>query len=99
MQDLEDSPQQENCSDCGVFVCVVMKHLLLRRLLTTPTGREINMSMGRQDVDARKGRVEIGKVIEEQRREAKARSRSRSPMVGSGEGEGRGDVRSPPRIG
>ena len=99
MQDLEDSPQQENCSDCGIFVCVIMKHLLLRRLLTTPTVREINMSMGRQDVDARKGRLEIGKVIEKQRREAKVRSRSRSPMVGGREGGVRGDVRSPPRIG
>ena len=102
LQDLEDSPQQENSSDCGVFVCVIMKHLLLRRLLTTPTGREINMSMGQSNVNAKKGRVEILRTIGDLRKEAKMRSRSRSPLPGGGGLNGKspaGDSsKSPPRI-
>ncbi|KAG8525320.1 uncharacterized protein KY384_008964 [Bacidia gigantensis] len=31
--DLPDSPRQENSSDCGVFVCIQMRHLLLKKLL------------------------------------------------------------------
>ncbi|KAJ6145521.1 hypothetical protein N7470_009416 [Penicillium chermesinum] len=30
---LNDSPQQDGGSDCGVFVCMNMRHLLLKRLL------------------------------------------------------------------
>ncbi len=30
---LNDCPQQENMNDCGVFVCIIMRHLLIKRLL------------------------------------------------------------------
>src|SRR5690606_1410632 len=31
-ENLRDTPQQENGSDCGVFVCIIMRHLLVKRL-------------------------------------------------------------------
>ena len=71
--DLDDSPQQENGSDCGVFVCVVMKHLLLRRLLKADAGEKISMSMGGKHVDASGGRKEMVKVIDGFRREGERR--------------------------
>ncbi|MCJ1309964.1 hypothetical protein MMC25_003625 [Agyrium rufum] len=73
---LEDSPQQENGSDCGVFVCVEMKHLLLKRILGIGQTSKLrkasaekqqqgpDISMGGRDVDANAGRREILKVIE-----------------------------------
>ena len=71
--DLDDSPQQENMSDCGVFVCVIMKHLLLRRLLKADAGEKIGMSMGGRSVDASGGRKEILRVIDGFRREGERR--------------------------
>lgn len=71
--DLGDSPQQENGSDCGVFVCINMRHLLLRRLLQAQRGEKVSMSMGGRDVDAAQGRKEILRVIEMYRREGERR--------------------------
>ncbi|KAL8778036.1 MAG: hypothetical protein Q9194_002224 [Teloschistes cf. exilis] len=71
--DLVDSPQQENSSDCGVFVCVEMKHLLLKKLLSTPNKEQINMSMGGKNVDAPHGRKEMLRVIEGFRKEGERR--------------------------
>ena len=71
--DLEDSPQQENSSDCGVFVCVQMKHLLLGRLLRANAQEKISMSMRGKKVDARAGRKEMLKIIEEFRKEGERR--------------------------
>ncbi|KAF2280879.1 ulp1 protease family protein [Westerdykella ornata] len=93
---MQDTPQQENGSDCGVYVCLLMRHLLLKRLLRHDSRSKISMSMRDQDVDAKGGRKMMVKIIEERRKEAeKRRSRSTSPF-GSRNGSHSG---SPPRIG
>lgn len=71
--DLPDSPQQENSSDCGVFVCLNMRHLLLKRLLMVRTNEKVSMSMGNRRVDAKEGRKEMLRIIEEFRREGERR--------------------------
>lgn len=71
--DLPDSPQQENSSDCGVFVCVEMKHLLMKKLLLAHNKQMINMSMGGKSLDASRGRKEMLSVIEGFRREGERR--------------------------
>jgi sentrin-specific protease 8 len=68
-----DSPQQENGSDCGVFVCVLMKHLLLKRLLRADASRKISMSMKDTHVQARDGRKTMLKIIEERKKEGERR--------------------------
>jgi sentrin-specific protease 8 len=61
---LDDSPQQENGSDCGVFVCANMRYLLLRRLLAATSNEQISMSLGKIRVDATHERREMLKIIE-----------------------------------
>ncbi|KAJ0418075.1 hypothetical protein BJY00DRAFT_303043 [Aspergillus carlsbadensis] len=88
---LEDSPVQENGSDCGVFVCLSMRHLLLKRLLKANSTEKISMSLGGWKVDARSGRKEIAKTIEGFRKEGeRRRSASLSPAGKKS--------KSPPRI-
>ncbi|KAI9831515.1 MAG: hypothetical protein M1826_003405 [Phylliscum demangeonii] len=70
---MEDSPQQQNSSDCGVYVCLQMKHLLLKRLLVANTKEMVTMSLGNKDVDANKGRKKMLKIIDEFRREGEKR--------------------------
>lgn len=70
---LEDSPLQENMSDCGVFVCLNMRHLLLRRLLMCRSDEQVNVSMAGRRVDAKEGRLEIARIIEDFRREGERR--------------------------
>ena len=70
---LEDSPQQENSSDCGVFVCILMRHLLLKRLLSANAKEKVSMSMGSKSVDASGGRKEMLKIIEGFRKEGERR--------------------------
>lgn len=70
---MEDSPQQENGSDCGVFVCVVMRHLLLKRLLRADASRKISMGMKDQHVNASDGRKTMLRTIEERRKEGERR--------------------------
>lgn len=70
---LHDSPQQENSSDCGVFVCLNMRHLLLKRLLQVHTNEKVSMSLGGRRVDAREGRKEIFRIIESFRKEGERR--------------------------
>ena len=67
--DLEDSPQQANMNDCGVYVCLEMRHLLLKKLLKAGAHDKINMSMGGKNVDAKAGRKEILRRIEDFRQE------------------------------
>jgi Ulp1 protease family, C-terminal catalytic domain len=77
---LSDSPQQENSSDCGVFVCLNMRHLLLKRLLLVRTNEKVSMSMGGRRIDAREGRKEMLRIIDEFRREGERRRSSVDPL-------------------
>ena len=70
---LDDSPQQENGSDCGVFVCILMRHLLMKKLLSANAREKVSMSMGGKLVDATGGRKEILRTIEGFRREGERR--------------------------
>jgi sentrin-specific protease 8 len=78
---LDDSPQQENSSDCGVYVCMQMRHLLLKRLLSANAKEKVSMSMGGKLVDAAGGRKEMLKIIETFRKEGERR-RSWVPFPG-----------------
>ncbi|KAF1987790.1 cysteine proteinase [Aulographum hederae CBS 113979] len=97
---MRDSPQQENSSDCGVFVCMNMKHLLLNRLLQADSSARVSMSMGDKVINARKGRKEMLDTIENFRKEGERRRsgeihRSVSPFRRSL----KHGSNSPPRIG
>lgn len=70
---LDDSPQQENSMDCGVYVCLFMQHLLISRLLQAHAQDKISMSMRGKEVDAAGGRKEMLRVIEARRREGERR--------------------------
>lgn len=70
---LADSPRQQNSSDCGVFVCIQMRHLLLRKLLMAHAREKVSMSMGGKSVDAAMGRKEMLRIIEERRKEGEKR--------------------------
>lgn len=90
LTDFEDAPQQENGSDCGMFVCLNMKELLLKKLLRTERGGRVDMSLRGEKINAHAGRKEMTNIIDDLRRQAidsRSRSRSRVPS------------QSPPRIG
>ena len=88
---LNDTPQQHNGSDCGVYVCVEMKELL-KRLLKKDHSDKISMSMRGMDIDATRARKMMCGLVDDFRKEGRrSMSRSRSPSHG-----GRG---SPPRVG
>lgn len=70
---LQDSPLQDNSSDCGVFVCLNMRHLLLKRLLMVRTDSKVSMSLGGRVVDASAGRKEMLRIIDDFRREGERR--------------------------
>ncbi|KAL2271425.1 hypothetical protein VTJ83DRAFT_796 [Remersonia thermophila] len=86
---LEDTPQQENGKDCGVFVCILMRHLLVKRLLNASHDEKVSMSMSGKMIDSRGGRKEMLRIIESLRKEGERR-RSASPFSGS--------PNDPPRI-
>jgi len=88
---LEDSPIQENSSDCGIFVCLSMRHLLLKRLLKAKSHEKVSMSLAGRRVDAAAGRKEIMRIIDNFRKEGvKRRSNSLGPPYKRS--------RNPPRI-
>jgi sentrin-specific protease 8 len=90
-QHLRDSPQQDGGSDCGVFVCMNMRHLLLKRLLMASAHEKVSMSLGGRRIDPSAARKEMAKIIEGFRKEGeRRRSASASPMGKKS--------RSPPRI-
>lgn len=89
---LEDTPQQSNTSDCGVHLCMNMRHLLVKRLLNTPLGQEVNMSLRGKGGVASSGRQEMMGIIRGLRRTAE---RSRSPAASRTRSDGKA---SPPRI-
>jgi sentrin-specific protease 8 len=66
---VDDSPQQENSRDGGVYVCLLMRHLLVKRLLATNLGENVSMSMTGELVDASGGRKELLKLIKMFRKE------------------------------
>lgn len=70
---MEDSPQQENGSDCGVFVCLLMRYLLINRLLRADSKEKVSMSMSGKDVEATAGRKEMLKIIDGFRKEGQRR--------------------------
>lgn len=70
---LPDSPQQDNGSDCGVYVCMQMRHLLMKRLLNANSSTKISMSMGGKMIDASGGRKEMLHIIEKFRKEGERR--------------------------
>ncbi|KAH7364117.1 hypothetical protein BKA65DRAFT_490453 [Rhexocercosporidium sp. MPI-PUGE-AT-0058] len=94
---LDDSPQQENSSDCGVYVCIQMRHLLLKRLLSANAKEKVSMSMGGKLVDANGGRKEMLKTIEGFRKEGERRRSTEESRSSSPFGK-KTDSRSPPRI-
>jgi sentrin-specific protease 8 len=79
-QNIEDCPQQENGNDCGVFVCILMRHLLVKKLLNANSLEKVNMSMANKMIDAHGGRKEMLRIIENLRREGERR-RSTSPFA------------------
>ena len=70
---LDDTPQQDNGMDCGVYVCLLMQHLLISRLLKAHAQDKISMSMRGKEVDAYGGRKEMLRIIEERRKEGEKR--------------------------
>lgn len=70
---LDDTPQQENGSDCGVFVCLVMRHLLVKRLLSANAREKVSMSMAGKMVDSNGGRKEMLRIIDNLRKEGERR--------------------------
>ncbi|KAM3461044.1 hypothetical protein NHJ6243_005361 [Beauveria neobassiana] len=72
---LEDTPNQGQTSDCGVYVCLLMRHLLVKRLLSASARSKVNMSMGGKVVDSSGGRKEMLGIIENLRKEAERRHR------------------------
>ena len=70
---MHDTPRQSNGKDCGVFVCLLMQHLLISRLLRANARDKISMSMSGMEVDADGGRTEMRRRIEEQRVEGERR--------------------------
>ncbi|KAF4765490.1 hypothetical protein HAV15_003605 [Penicillium sp. str.  len=88
---LNDSPQQDGGSDCGVYVCMNMRHLLMKRLLMASAHEKVSMSLGGRKVDSNASRKEMAKIIEGFRKEGeRRRSTSASPMGKKS--------RSPPRV-
>jgi sentrin-specific protease 8 len=70
---MDNSPQQHNGSDCGVFVCLTMRHLLLKRLLRSDASRKVSMALDDRDVEASHGRKTMLKIIEDKRKEGERR--------------------------
>lgn len=81
-QAISDCPQQQNGNDCGVFVCILMRHLLVRRLLNANAREKVSMSMNNKLIDANGARKEMIKIIESLRKEGERR-RSASPFAKS----------------
>ncbi len=79
-RNIDDTPQQANGNDCGVFVCVLMRFLLVKRLLNARARDKVSMSLGGKMIDANGGRKEMLGIIENLRREGERR-RSTSPFM------------------
>ena len=62
--ELPDSPQQSNGSDCGVYVAMIMQHLLLKRVLGARKHETVSMSLTEKSVNAEAGRKDMLDTIE-----------------------------------
>jgi sentrin-specific protease 8 len=70
--------------DCGVFVCILMRHLLIKRLLNASASEKVSMSMAGKMIDANGGRKEMLKIIDSLRKDGgRRRSVSQGPSTGS----------------
>jgi sentrin-specific protease 8 len=70
---LNETPQQSNQSDCGVFVCLQLEFLLLHRLLKVAAEEKVKMNMSGKNIDADSGRQKILKIISNLRKEGERR--------------------------
>jgi sentrin-specific protease 8 len=70
---IDDTPQQENGRDCGMYVCLLMRHLLVDRLLRSNVTAKVTMGVSHQAIDAYAGRREMLGIIESLRKEAEKR--------------------------
>jgi sentrin-specific protease 8 len=61
---LDEGPQQENTSDSGVYVCLLMRHLLVERLLTGGWDVKIDMDLRDQVLDVKAGRKQMLDIIQ-----------------------------------
>jgi sentrin-specific protease 8 len=66
-QHLKDTPQQNNNYDCGVYVCCIMQHLIVKRLLQAARTEMVSVSMAGRTVHAARARREILNAIAEVR--------------------------------
>lgn len=71
-----ESPQQQNSSDCGVFVCIQMKHLLFKKILRAEAEEKVAMGVAGSDIDASNGRKKMLRIIEDFRKEGEKRRSS-----------------------
>lgn len=93
--EMKGSPQQDNSSDCGIYVTLTMKYLLLKKLLTRDTSGQVSMAMDDIKLNAPQGRKDMMQLVDDFRKEGRSSmSRSRSPF-----GRHKEESRSPPRIG
>lgn len=88
-----ESPQQQNSSDCGVFVCIQMKHLLFKKILRAEAEEKVAMGVAGSDIDASNGRKKMLRIIEDFRKEGEKRRSHHGTPTRSHERS-----KSPPRI-
>jgi len=74
---MDDCPQQDNMKDCGVFVCILMRHLLTKRLLRANASQKVSMSMANKMIDSHGGRDEMKQIIKNKRQSALRRQQER----------------------
>ncbi|KAF1815076.1 Ulp1 protease family protein [Eremomyces bilateralis CBS 781.70] len=72
-KEMDSCPQQANGSDCGVYVCLIMRHLLLKRLLQADSRARVPMTLSSREINPSYGRKEMLKIIESLRREGEKR--------------------------
>ncbi|EJT72327.1 hypothetical protein GGTG_09193 [Gaeumannomyces tritici R3-111a-1] len=68
-----DMPQQTNSSDCGVIVCILMRHLLVKKLLNANAREKVGMGLTGKQIDTIGGRKEMLRTIEQMRKEGERR--------------------------
>ena len=67
--DLQDAPQQDNGTDCGVFVIMNMR-TLLERLLSRDRGEQVSMSLKNAKLNSTRERKDLLNKIKELRKHA-----------------------------